>query len=211
MEDPVYVGSANVSTTPAEMPSVGFDIFSIFYNLMGNNEGVSGFFSGGLVGFLNSLWTIFTVLSYIICIILLALYIFAAIRRNLYLGLMIQWHRDEEKLYDELYRDKRENNRLHDVLQHAQSDNPNDWKLAIIEADIILDDALKKKGFVGASLGERLRDIQPAQLESLDDAWEAHKIRNRIAHDGVDFVLTKRLAQDTVVRYQRVFAELGII
>jgi len=96
-------------------------------------------------------------------------------------------------------------------MTHTASDNPNDWKLAIIEADIILDEALKKAGFGGGSLGERLRSISPAQLPSLDDAWQAHKVRNQIAHGGADFILTKRLAEDTIKQYRRVFTDLGIL
>jgi hypothetical protein len=93
---------------------------------------------------------------------------------------------------------------------HSTSSQPNDWKLAIIEADIILDDILKQKGYAGNSLGERLKSISPNQLESLQDAWEAHKVRNRIAHEGSDFILTQRMAQETVTRYQRVFNEFGV-
>ena len=95
-------------------------------------------------------------------------------------------------------------------MAHGNSDSPNDWKLAIIEADIILDDVLKQQGYAGNSLGERLKSISPSQLESLQDAWEAHKVRNKIAHEGADFVLTKRLAQETITKYQRVFTEFGI-
>ncbi len=103
------------------------------------------------------------------------------------------------------------NNRLQDVFKHSASDSPNDWRLAIIEADIILDDTLKSKGYIGNSLGERLKSISPNQLASIDDAWEAHKVRNRIAHDGADFVLTKRIVDDTLARYQNVFREFGVI
>ena len=96
------------------------------------------------------------------------------------------------------------------MIEHSTSDNPTDWKLAIIEADIILDEILKEAGYGGASLGERLRSISPTQLESLDDAWQAHKVRNQIAHGGADFILTQRLAQDTIKQYRRVFYELGL-
>jgi hypothetical protein len=69
---------------------------------------------------------------------------------------------------------------------------------------------LKKQGYAGNSLGERLKSIAPSQLESLQDAWEAHKVRNNIAHQGADFILTQRLAQETITKYQRVFTEFGV-
>lgn len=180
-------------------------------------EGALNIFNGGIfswvgiLGFLGVLWSIYTVLAYIAAIIFLVLYVYASIRKNYYADLQTQELRDGEKLYDELYRgEASRNSRLQDVLAHSTSESPNDWKLAIIEADIVLDDILKERGYAGNSLGERLKGISLNQLASLNDAWEAHKIRNRIAHDGADFVLTKRVAQETIARYQRVFTEFGV-
>ncbi len=209
MEPVTYIASTSVSSSGSIVPSVGFDIFAWLGAVIGGSDGL-GLTSEGFIGFLGSLWGGLAILSFIVCIIMLALYVFASIRRNLYLGLTTQDLRDQEKLWEELYGGASKNNRLNDVFAHAESDNPNDWKLAIIEADIILDDLVKKKGFVGNSLGERLRDIQPQQLSTLNDAWEAHKVRNRIAHDGADFVLTKHLVHETINRYQRVFNEFGL-
>lgn len=193
-------------------PFSGVDVFSAIGSLLGNSEGVSGFFTkSGFFSLFNSIWLTFSIVAYIFSIILLVLYVYASVRRHLYSQLLTQELRDAERLYDEQYRGNHQNNRIQDVLNHSTSSNPNDWRQAVIEADIILDEALIQKGYVGTSLGERLRGITSNQLESLNDAWEAHKIRNRIAHDGSDFILTKRIAQETIVRYQRVFKELGII
>lgn len=202
--DPVTQASTDIATTTAAeiSPYFGVDIFSIF----------SGLFTGGegFFGFLNSAWSVYTILAYIVSIIFLGLYVYASIHRNLYMDMQTQVLRDNERLYDEQFRDAPGNSRMKDVLLHTESDNPNDWKLAIIEADIILDEVLKQRGYSGNSLGERLKSISPSQLESLNSAWEAHKVRNRIAHDGADFVLTKRMVQETVANYQRVFAEFDI-
>lgn len=194
------------------------DLIPTSQGLQGNNLGLSGLFDSitsvisvaWIIGVLGALWTFYTVLAYIFSIILLVLYVYASIRKNMYLSLQSQVLRDAERLYDEQYRGTPRSNRLQDVMTHSNSENPNDWKLAIIEADIILDDLLKLKGIPGASLGERLKNIAPQQLNAIQDAWEAHKIRNRIAHDGADFVLTKRIAQETINRYRRVFGELGM-
>ena len=170
-----------------------------------------GFFGwGGILSFLGVLWSIYTVLAYIFSIIFLVLYVYASVKKNLYVGLQTQALRDAEMLYDQQYRGEARNSRLQDVLTHSDSENPNDWKLAIIEADIILDDLLKKRRYAGNSLGERLKSISPRQLNTLNDAWEAHKIRNRIAHDGADFVLTKRVAHETITQYKRVFNEFDL-
>lgn len=211
IESVSYVASTTDATSGQIVPQVGFDIFSAITGLFSDSESAAGFFSSdGILSFLSSFWTFFAVLSYIITIILVVLYVFASVRKNLYLGLKTQELRDAEHLYDEQYRGAGKNSRLQDILKHSSSDNPNDWKLAIIEADIILDSTLKQRGYIGNSLGEKLKGIAPGQLSSLNDAWEAHKVRNRIAHDGADFVLTKRMVDETVTKYQRVFSELGV-
>ena len=164
----------------------------------------------GIGGFLAALWSIYSLIAYIISIILLIVYVYATIRYNQYTDMQAQVLRDNERLYDEHFRGVRGQTRMQEIFAHRDSDNPNDWKLAIIEADIILDEILKERGYAGTSLGERLRSITPAQLSSIDDAWTAHKVRNQIAHGGADFVLTKRLAEETISRYRRVFIEFGI-
>lgn len=209
MQDTVYVASTTASTT-SPLPAVGFDVFAVFGQLFSGSGAADVVTVGGIFGVLSALWTIIVVLGYIAAIIFLTLYVYASVRRNLNSELQTQSLRDEEKLYDQLYRGAVKNNRLESVLAHSTSSNPNDWKLAIIEADIILDDILKQQGYAGNSLGERLKSISPNQLESLQDAWEAHKVRNKIAHEGTDFVLTQRLVQETINQYQRVFAEFGV-
>jgi len=208
MQDTAFVASTTASTTP--MPAVGFDVFSIFSQIFSGSGAGDMVTFGGIFSFLSVLWTVIVVLSYIVSILFLTLYVYASVRKNFDTQMQTQSLRDEEKLYSQLYRGNVKSNRLDSVLTHSESSNPNDWKLAIIEADIILDEILKQKGYAGNSLGERLKSIAPSQLESLQDAWEAHKVRNSIAHQGADFILTQRLAQETVTRYQRVFTEFGV-
>jgi hypothetical protein len=91
------------------------------------------------------------------------------------------------------------------------SDNPSDWRLAIIEADIYLDKSLDQKGFYGDTLGDKLKQLTPERLPSVQIAWEAHKVRNRIAHDGSDFVLTMPESRRVLSYYEIVFRDLEII
>ena len=204
--------SVTASTTSRDIPVAGFDLLGTIINIIGGNETTASFFSAnGFIDFLNTIWLIYIVLAFSFSIILLGLYAYASTKRWQYFALGDKEIRDEEIAYDEKYRGIKKSSRLSDVLQHIDSINPNDWKLAIIEADIILDEVLKERGYAGSSLGERLRGISSGQLNSLNDAWEAHKIRNRIAHDGADFVLTKRMAEDTINQYRRVFSEFDIV
>lgn len=88
---------------------------------------------------------------------------------------------------------------------------PSEWREAIIEADIMLDDALTEQGYVGAGIAEKLKSIEPSDFSSLQDAWEAHKVRNQIAHEGSSFNLSDSLARRTIGRYETVFRELNVI
>jgi hypothetical protein len=75
----------------------------------------------------------------------------------------------------------------------------------------MLDETLTNAGYVGQTLGEKLKSANPQSFTTIQDAWEAHKVRNEIAHVGSDFVLTKKNAQETLVRFERVFREFGVI
>jgi hypothetical protein len=194
------------------LPAIGFDPFSLLLQLFAGNDSSSSMItSGGFFDFLSSLWSIFVVLALIFSIILLAMYTYASMWRWYYYGQADKELRENERLYQEQFKGAAKSSRLTDIEKNVSSDNPNDWKLAVIEADIVLDGILKERGYGGNTLGERLRSISPNQLASLQDAWEAHKTRNMIAHEGPDFVLTKRMAEDTIVRYKRVFAEFGVL
>ena len=102
-------------------------------------------------------------------------------------------------------------NRWQHVLIHVESQNQNDWKQAILDADIILDEILTKMGYRGESVGEKLKRVEPADFKSLNEAWEAHKIRNRVAHDGSEFKLGQYEAKQTINLYKKVFEEFYYI
>lgn len=89
--------------------------------------------------------------------------------------------------------------------------NPNDWRSAIIEADILLEEVLTQKGYTGAGVGEKLKAVDPKKFSTLSDAWEAHKVRNQIAHEGSTFNIPESLAKRTIAHYETVFREFKII
>ena len=195
------------TATTTQLQPWGVDIFSLLGGLLGemNRPNLEG-----LLGFLDGVWLTYTIIAYLLSIVMLVLYSYASTGKNQLEALNDEMIARKEKIYEEKYRGGVKNDRLKDMFEHVATDNPSDWKLAIIEADIILDDILKEKGYAGISLGERLKSISPTQLQSLDDAWQAHKVRNQIAHGGADFILTHKLAQDTIKQYRRVFNELGV-
>lgn len=83
-------------------------------------------------------------------------------------------------------------------------------KLAVIEADDILDDILKRMGYKGETLGDRLKQLTPAQFSGLEQLMEAHKIRNNIVHDP-DYRLSLDQARKTLEIYEKAFQDLQAI
>ncbi|KKU50063.1 MAG: hypothetical protein UX71_C0002G0034 [Parcubacteria group bacterium GW2011_GWA1_47_10] len=105
----------------------------------------------------------------------------------------------------------KKNGKWEKVLELSRSSHQSDWRLAIMEADIMLEEALRKKGYVGESVGDILKSFEPGDFLSLDAAWEAHKIRNRIAHSGGDFELSEREARRVITLFESTLKELEVI
>lgn len=97
------------------------------------------------------------------------------------------------------------------VEVHAASTHPSDWRLAIIEADIILSELLDKMNLPGETIGDKLKAVEKSDFLSIESAWEAHKIRNQIAHEGSEFLLNDREARRVIDLYRQVFEEFYLI
>lgn len=94
-----------------------------------------------------------------------------------------------------------------DILKKLDSDNPSDWNLAVIQADSLVDNILKEMGLPGETMGERMKTLDHSRLASLDDLWEAHRIRNQIAHE-TDRTATKHKAAYAISLFGKVLKEL---
>jgi hypothetical protein len=81
--------------------------------------------------------------------------------------------------------------------------------LAIIDADKLLDDALKKKHFRGKTMGERLVAAQRT-ISDNDAVWYAHKLRNRLVHED-NVRLTKRDVQKALAGFKQALRDLGAL
>lgn len=78
---------------------------------------------------------------------------------------------------------------------------------ALIEADKLLDFALRVRGYEG-SLGEKLKKAG-GEFSRIDDVWEAHKLRNRLAHE-VGFKLSPQVVKVALAKFRTALADLGV-
>ena len=83
------------------------------------------------------------------------------------------------------------------------------WPMAIIQADNLLNEALKKKKFKGKTMGERLVSAQKSLTDN-DGAWFGHKLRNKIVHE-VDIKITKKEVQKSLVGIRQALRDLGAL
>lgn len=96
------------------------------------------------------------------------------------------------------------------IEQRLKSGQEAEMKLAVIEADKFFDDVLKRIGFFGKDMGERLKKINSSQIANIDGIWQAHKVRNNIVHD-VDYKLTISDAEKVIGAYERALKELEVL
>ncbi len=157
------------------------------------------------------IWTIYSIFAFFLSALFIIGIIYSYIRAS-------EMGETEEKMlhsethrWQELHNGHVENTRWQSVQTHLESTNPNDWKLAIIEADVLLERTLENAGYIGATIGDKLKNTSARSFTTIEDAWQAHRVRNQIAHGGADFVLTQKVAKETMVQYERVFVEFGVV
>ena len=81
-------------------------------------------------------------------------------------------------------------------------------RVAIIEADSLVDEALKQRNIQGDHFADRLEKLDAEEFRTLDRLWNAHRIRNDLAHTP-GFVLTAHDAKSVLESYEAFLKELG--
>ncbi len=97
------------------------------------------------------------------------------------------------------------------IQEQVHSDNENAWRLAILEADIMLNELLDVLGYRGETMADKMKVVDRSRFHTIDLAWEAHSIRNQIAHQGSHKQLDSREARRTISLYQKVFEEFQFV
>lgn len=83
-------------------------------------------------------------------------------------------------------------------------------KLAILEADSLLEEVLINKGYGGKDFEAKIEQLFPDILNNLDEAREAHKLRDDIIHDP-SLHLTNEKAKKTILIYEKILKALDAI
>ncbi len=155
-------------------------------------------------------WGIFVALSLFISLLLATLIIYCVIRL-----LQIRHH---ERLKFEA---AQETVKAHDVprsqlrwrriVEEVSSEDEQKMRLGILEADIMLNELLDSLGYKGETMADKMRQVDRANFNTIDLAWEAHRARNAIAHQGTATPLTLREARHIIGLYEKIFREFRFV
>lgn len=68
------------------------------------------------------------------------------------------------------------------IEQSVARDNEPSYHMAVLNADKLLDQALRESGVKGQTMGDRMKFARE-KWSNRDAVWTAHKLRNQIAHE----------------------------
>lgn len=93
------------------------------------------------------------------------------------------------------------------ILTEAKAGDSKTLNLAIIKADSLVDAVLKEEGCPGEDMGERMKTFHKDDFECIDKLWEAHKVRNELAHNP-NFKIEEKEARRILDLYHESMEEL---
>jgi len=82
-------------------------------------------------------------------------------------------------------------------------------KIAVMEADALLDYALKSLAMPGNTLGERLK-FAAYKFPKIRNVWNAHRLRNQLAHEA-SFYLDPSLAKKALREFKDALQLLNVL
>jgi len=154
---------------------------------------------------LNSLYEILRVIIIVLDIILLITFIYA-FRRLLHyrppLNLQSEPRRRVFTLGEALVKERWEK-----ILKKISVGTPDSMALAVIDADKLVDDALKSLGLEGKHMADRLGQLSPDELKTFDRVWRAHRLRNELVHSP-DYKLTYGEAERALSDFEEFLKEV---
>lgn len=96
------------------------------------------------------------------------------------------------------------------IVKRLSTPTPENLRLAVIDADTLVDTFLKKAGYSGEHMADRLSRIIPSEVKSLEKLWDAHLLRNSLVHVPGSTVSTNE-AKKAVTAFEDFLQELGAL
>lgn len=99
--------------------------------------------------------------------------------------------------------------RWRSIEEFTKSGGEMQLKMAVMEADKLLDHALKALAMPGETLGERLK-FAAYKYPKISQVWNAHRLRNQLVHES-SFYLEPGMARQAVAQYRQALILLNLL
>jgi hypothetical protein len=95
------------------------------------------------------------------------------------------------------------------IERQLNKDDQSGCVLAVLNADKLLDQALRERGIKGQTMGERMKTAK-SMWSNANAVWSAHKLRNQIAHES-DHHLAYEDARRAIAGFKQALKDVGAI
>lgn len=96
-----------------------------------------------------------------------------------------------------------------EIENRLKQENPSSYIAAVINGDKLLDKAMIEMGIIGKTMGDRLKKCGD-RFTNTNAVWQAHKLRNAIAHEA-DLEISYKRAYNALQIYKQALKDLGAI
>ena len=95
------------------------------------------------------------------------------------------------------------------ILKKQESGSEAEYKLAIIEADSLLDEVLKRMGHTEETIEEKIKTILSSEIKNIEELKEARKTRSSVVYDP-DYELALGKTKETLKIYEEALKNLRV-
>jgi hypothetical protein len=94
-----------------------------------------------------------------------------------------------------------------DIAKRLDTGLESEYKLAVIEADGLTDEVLKRMGYKGTDFEDMLNKVSVSQISNIEEIKKAHKVRGDIVRDP-DYRLSSEDAKKIMEVYKKTLDNL---
>lgn len=95
------------------------------------------------------------------------------------------------------------------IEKQLDKNQPTSFHLCVLNADKLLDQALRERGVKGETMGERMKTARET-WSNANSVWTAHKLRNQIAHEP-DVRVSFDDARRALAAFKQALKDVGAI
>jgi hypothetical protein len=95
------------------------------------------------------------------------------------------------------------------IEKQLKREEQSSYHLTVLNADKLLDQALRERGVKGETMGERMKTAKET-WSNANNIWSAHKLRNQIAHEA-DVQVSYDDARRALAGFKQALKDLGAI